>query len=90
MIFGDLVGLKFPDICVTGEEKPKKKLIHQTSPYLGSNPSPLRNRRMLPAVPQRWVDPGGPVVIILASGSEVRRSSTTNSGTKAAVLPGIE
>ena len=22
MIFGDLVGLKFPDICLTGEEKP--------------------------------------------------------------------
>ena len=25
MIFGDLGGLKFPDICLTGEEKPKKK-----------------------------------------------------------------
>ena len=25
MIFGDLVGLKFPDICLTGEEKPRKK-----------------------------------------------------------------
>ena len=24
MIFGDLVGLKFPDICLTGEEKPRK------------------------------------------------------------------
>ena len=25
MIFGDLVGLKLPDICLTGEEKPQKK-----------------------------------------------------------------
>ena len=25
MIFGDLVGLKFPDICLTGEEKTPKK-----------------------------------------------------------------
>ena len=25
MIFGDLGGLKFPDICLTGEEKPRKK-----------------------------------------------------------------
>ena len=25
MIFGDLAGLKLPDICLTGEEKPRKK-----------------------------------------------------------------
>ena len=25
MIFGDLVGLKLPDICLTSEEKPRKK-----------------------------------------------------------------
>ena len=25
MIFGDLGGLKLPDICLTGEEKPEKK-----------------------------------------------------------------
>ena len=25
MIFGDLVDLKLPDICLTGEEKPRKK-----------------------------------------------------------------
>ena len=25
MIFGDLGGLKFPDICLTGEEKPRKR-----------------------------------------------------------------
>ena len=26
MIFGDLGGLKLPDICLTGEEKPRKNL----------------------------------------------------------------
>ena len=25
MIVGDLMDLKFPDICLTGEEKPRKK-----------------------------------------------------------------
>ena len=29
MIFGDLGGLKLPDICLTGEEKPKKKNLTQ-------------------------------------------------------------
>ena len=28
MIFGDLGGLKLPDICLTGEEKPPKKNPH--------------------------------------------------------------
>ena len=32
MIFGDLVGLKFPDICLTGEEKPWKNLTQETCP----------------------------------------------------------
>ena len=30
MIFGDLVGLKLPDIRVTGEEKPRKNLTQET------------------------------------------------------------
>ena len=25
MVFGDLGGLKLPDICLTGEEKPREK-----------------------------------------------------------------
>ena len=37
MIFGDLVGLKFPDICLTGEEEPRKK----TSPR---KPDPTGDR----------------------------------------------
>ena len=32
MIFGDLGGLKLPDICLTGEEKPRKNLTQETCP----------------------------------------------------------
>ena len=39
MIFGDLVGLKFPDIRLTGEEKPQKNLTQ------GSNPGLQRDKR---------------------------------------------
>ena len=45
MIFGDLGGLKLPDICHTGEEKPRKNLTQGTCPDRGSNPGPLRDRR---------------------------------------------
>ena len=45
MIVGDLGGLKLPDMCLTGEEKPRKKLIQETCPDRGSNPGPLRDRR---------------------------------------------
>ena len=45
MIFGDLGGLKLPDICLTGEEKPWKNLTQKICPDRGSNPGPLRNRR---------------------------------------------
>ena len=44
MIFGDLVGLKLPDICLTGEEKPQKNLTQETCPNCGSNPGLLRDR----------------------------------------------
>ena len=53
MIFGDLMGLKLPDIRLPGEEKPRKNLTQETCPERGSNPGPLRDRRMLPPVPQR-------------------------------------
>ena len=36
MIFGDLGGLKLPDIRLTGEEKPRKKLTQETRPDRGS------------------------------------------------------
>ena len=45
MIFGDLGGLKLPDISLTGEEKPRKYLTQETCPDRGSNPGPLRDRR---------------------------------------------
>ena len=45
MIFGDLVGLKFPDISFTGEEKHRKNLTQETCPDRGSNPGPLRDKR---------------------------------------------
>ena len=43
MIFGDLAGLKLPDICLTGEEKPRKS-TQETCPDRGLNPGPLRAR----------------------------------------------
>ena len=45
MIFGDLGGLKFPDICLTGEEKSRRNLTQVTCPDRGSNPGPLRDKR---------------------------------------------
>ena len=45
MIFGDLVGLKLPDIRLTGEEKPRKNLTQVTCSDRGSNPGPLRDKR---------------------------------------------
>ena len=45
MIFGDLVGLKLPDIHPTGEEKPRKNLTQETCPDRESNPGPLRDKR---------------------------------------------
>ena len=45
MIFGDLGGLKLPDICLTGEEKARKNLTQETCPDRGSNPGLLRDSR---------------------------------------------
>ena len=45
MIFGDFVGLKLPDICLTGEGKPGKNLTQETCPDRGSNSGPLRDKR---------------------------------------------
>ena len=44
MIFGDLGGLKLPDICLTGEEKPRKNLTQETCPDRGSNLGLLHDR----------------------------------------------
>ena len=45
MIFGDLGGLKLPDICLTGKEKPRENLTQETCPGQGLNPVPLRDKR---------------------------------------------
>ena len=45
MIFGDLGGLKLPDIRLTGEKKHRKNLTQETCPDRGSNPGPLRDKR---------------------------------------------
>ena len=45
MVFGDLGGLKLPDIHLTGEEKPRKNLTQESCHDRGSNPGPLRDKR---------------------------------------------
>ena len=45
MIFGDLVGVKLPDICLTGEGKKRKNLAKEICPDWESNPGPLPDRR---------------------------------------------
>ena len=45
MIFGDFVGLKFPGIGLTGEEKTQKNFTQETFPNRGSNTGPLRDKR---------------------------------------------
>ena len=55
MIFGDPGGLKFPDICLTGEEKPRKKHHPGNLSRPGIEPRPVAwQARMLPLAPQRW------------------------------------
>ena len=52
MIFGDL---KFPDICLTGEEKPRKKPHPGNLSRSGIEPGPVAwQARMLSLSPQRW------------------------------------
>ncbi|PSN54413.1 hypothetical protein C0J52_10970 [Blattella germanica] len=46
MMSGDRLGLKFPDICLMGEEEPQKNLTQETCPDRESNPGPLRERRI--------------------------------------------
>ena len=46
IILGDLGGQMLPDICLTGEEKPRENLTQETCPDRGSNPSPLREQSL--------------------------------------------
>ena len=45
MVFGGPWGLKLPDICLTGKDKPRENLSQETCPDQGSNPDPLRDGR---------------------------------------------
>ena len=59
MIFGDLGGLKLPDICLTGEEKLRKNHTQETCPDQGSNPGPLHNKRAC----YHFLHSGGRIII---------------------------
>ena len=61
MIFGDVVGLKFADICLTGEEKPRKNLTQETCPDRRSNSGPLRDKRAC----YHLLHSGGPIKILI-------------------------
>ena len=51
MTFGDLVGLKLPDICLAGEEKPHPGNMCRSGIELG--PAAWQ-ARMVPPAPQQW------------------------------------
>ena len=54
MMFGDLLGLKLPDIRLTDEEKPRKKPHPGNLSRPGIEPGPaVWQARMLPLAPQR-------------------------------------
>ena len=53
---GDHGGLKLPEVCLRGEEKPRKNLTQETCPDRESNPDPLCDTRMLPSAPRRWTN----------------------------------
>ena len=70
MIFGDLGGLKLPDICLTGEEKPRENLTQETCPDRGSNPGPLRDRRSCYRLPHS----SGPLFMLEGFNAIIRRT----------------
>ena len=61
MIIGDFVCLKFPDIRLTGNEKPRKNLTQETCTDRRSNPGPLRDRRAC----YRLFHSGGLIIVII-------------------------
>ena len=55
IIFGDFVDLKLSDICLTGDEKPRKKRHPGNLSRPGIEPGPVAwQARMLPPAPQWW------------------------------------
>ena len=56
-IWGPWGDLKYPDICLTGEEKPRKKTHPGNVSRPGIEPGPAAwQARMLPLAPQRWTN----------------------------------
>ena len=72
MIFGDLMGLKLPDIRLTGEEKPRKNLTQETCPDRESNSGPLRGKRAW----YHLLHSGGPLGNTLISFWDINYSSS--------------
>ena len=56
MIFGDLGGLKLPDICLTGEENPEKTSTRKLVRTEDRTRLRSMTARMLPPDPQRWTN----------------------------------
>ena len=63
MIFGNLVGLKVPDICLIGEEKPRVNFTQEIFPDRGSIPGPQRDSRAC----YRLLHSDGLIIIIMCS-----------------------
>ena len=64
-------GLQFPDICFTGEEKPRKKPHPGKLSRPGIEPGPAAwQARMLPLAPQRWT--GFHSMIVFLTGVELK------------------
>ena len=83
MIFWDLVGLKLPDIGLTGEEKPRKTLTQETCPDRGSNLGPLRDSRACYSLLQS----GGPVWKLNEKNSILDRGLNPGLFLRAGTLP---
>ena len=66
-MFGDLVGLKLPDIRLTNEEKPQKNLTQETCSIQESNPGPLRGKRAC----YHLLHSGGPLFSCIAYAQKV-------------------
>ena len=72
-IFGDLAGLKLPDICLTGEEKPRKNLTEETVPT-GIELGPAAwQARLLPPPPQWWTISHNKWLVISERGLKLQR-----------------
>ena len=59
IIFGDLVGLKLPDISLQVRKNLEKNITQETCSDRGSNPGPLRDKHAC----YRLLHSGGPFII---------------------------